>query len=1355
MATEQEKPVQPEAEQKKPGRGRPKDDQAPVKPKNAFQRVTGEARARIKIENPAVATDLAAMGLALKEAWDKTPESERERLTKEYEAEMEIWRPKWAAYKETDHYKKFFEIKQDWVDVKTKKKLIKSHIKGKIVVGACVRVKADLEHAYPEGQESKNYKLKNGDKGTVVAINGEGGACEIKWDSVGQKEYLKKYFGKLEDPEIPKRPKSGYMIFASENRDRAQKEVSAAGGGMGDIGKKISDYWAELSETKKAEYGEKSERMKEDFDKEFRVYKMTDKFKGFENKKVKLESTQKLKKLQRTTMSDAPKKAPNAFSLFKKGAMPKLMEENKEKGVTMSMGELGKELGKRWAAAPQSEKDALEKKASDGKAKWEAQHTNFKKHGKYMKFLEERQKVKIRENRLVNLREMPKKPKSVFALFASEHKSEVPQGKGEGKGSSALKQKFVSASEEEKARLARIAKEAEDKWRQELDEFKAGDTYKTYSTTETKVKREFMNEATKVMTLKFINAAPAAPPKSPFSVYLGEKRKAEADPEGAPKSKDAKQDEVTKFKKDWDKLDKDVKAEYEVKRKERVKAWEGEVKTFMEKEVWQEYLKEARRLKIPVKQLLSNKKQSIKKLANGMRFVALPDKPETIPQKPPNAYKLFLREKKKDLDDPEKIVSMWKEMDQAGRSKYEDEAKELQQQYEIDMKEFKSSDEGRQYFRSTSVALRSRKVIHAKFTYLKDMPKKPIGALQTYLEKNFKSQKAANPEAKGFEIRKKLTDRWLAMSAEEREPMEKEAKEKYDKYEEDMAAFKASENFKKFNRVISAKPKAKSIIKISSSKAPRPPADMPTKPTALSEFRKEKSGQSAGDLQTAFAALSDEERAQFEARAKAAEQKYQEDLAEFNKSEKGTLYQRALSSFEKKKQQDELKAKLAKAVPSMPVKPEGIPQKPPGAFKSFQKSLAGTGKDLGAMTRAWRELDAEEKEKLEEQAKEADAKYQADLEAFNKTEAGKKYKKAMEVYEKRKRLGEAKTRFLGNMPKKPALAFSFFVTANREKVARENPDIKGLGAIMGKLSQVFASLSSEEKQEYLQKQAEAQDEYEKKMKEFQASGDYKRYKAVETRVSGKPAAKAKPSGPSAPEAPADLPKKPVMPFFMFKMENRGMGPKEVHQKWMDLKAEGQQEWNKKYKEQLEQYDKDMRAFNKTAEGKKYNRLKSGFDKKIAEKRAKDRYLGGSDVPKEPKRPMSSYFLFVNAKREGVMKELGSGKFAEVSAKLTKLWTEATAEDKKEFEDQAEEAKKEYAKALAEYKNSDAVKKYEKAMGALKKKDKPKPKAASAKASAGRGGSAAKAGANSDSDGSDSDVMGSDSSNSSSSDSDSD
>jgi len=1193
---------------KKPGRGRPKDDQAPVKPKNAMQRVHAVERARIKQEQPELATDLKGMAEALRKVWEEHPQAEKDRLTKLYEEEMEIWKPKWEAYKLTDRYKEFFELKQDWMDAKMKKKLVKTHQRAKIEEGNKVRCGASFVMAYPEDHgTADNYTLKVGQRGTVVRVNiGELGHCEIEWDNGEKRVFLKKYLTKLDDPEIPKRPKSGWGIFSGEMRPKAVEEVAKEGGGMGDIGVKIATWWKEVSEAKKAEYDEQASRQKEVFLKEFDVYKKTDKFKGFENTKVNMDSTQKLKKL--TRINTGPKRPPSGNGLFKRQEMPKLVAEGKAKGAPMSTGELAKKLKELWEKVSDEEKAKFEKEATVLKAAWEKRHLNFKKDGKYMNFLMERRKVKVRQNRLVNLREQPKKPSSVFALYAKAHKSEVPQGKGEGKGASALRKKFEQAAEEEKAKLAAIAKEAEEKWKAELEAFKQGDQFKVFKKTEEKVTKEFMNEAMKVMTLKFLNAAPAQPPKTGFSVYIGEKRKAEGLDEeaAAAKSKQAKQEEVKRFKADFDKLAKPVQKEYDNRRKEKFAAWKEEVKAFIAQEHWQEYLKEAKRLKLPVQQLLQDKKATLKKLKNGMRLVTLPSKPDTMPVRPPDAYKLFVREKKKDISEPEKIDEMWKQLDEAGKKPYLDEEKSLKEQFMADMKEFRDSDEGKVYLKSHSSALRLKRSVKAKFTYLKDMPKKPDGALRMFIDKKFKEAKAANEAMKPFEVREKLKQQWLAMSTEEKEPHEAEAKRKLDEYTTKMEEFKASDNWKNYAKAVKPmRVKKKKIVKKSSSKgprAPKAPEELPAKPpTALEAFGKQEAnaGLDAVALEAAFGQLAAETREALEAEAATAKASYQEALNEFNKTEKGQAYMKEVALFERKKRSLELKAKAAKVAAAVPKKPDGYPEKPPSAFKLYMKGQVGQGKDLGAMNRGYVEISAEERGKFEAEAKELDEKYKADMVEFNKTEAGKKYAKAMQGFEKRKKLGEAKAKYLDNAPQRPDNAWMLFSKAKRAEVAKD-PTLKGLGAVAKKMASMYTDLSAEEREVWKGKEREAFQAYEEKRVAFEKSSDYKKYKAAEQRAMGRPSGgakakakdKTKSSLPPAPEVPPDMPKKPPIAFFLFKMENKGGNPKEQSKAWLDLQASGQEEWNKKYKDKLAQYEKDMKEFMKTADGKKYHRLKA-------------------------------------------------------------------------------------------------------------------------------------------------------------------
>merc|ERR1712194_837221 len=118
-----------------------------------------------------------------------------------------------------------------------------------------------------------------------------------------------------------------------------------------------------------------------------------------------------------------------------------------------------KKIAGMWADAPDSKRAELEKVSAGLKEKYEKDLLEFKRNLKYSQYLEERFKVKNKENKLLNLREMPKRPASVFAMFAEAHKKEVPQGKGEGKGRDALKKKFVDVTVEEKSKLEKQEQE--------------------------------------------------------------------------------------------------------------------------------------------------------------------------------------------------------------------------------------------------------------------------------------------------------------------------------------------------------------------------------------------------------------------------------------------------------------------------------------------------------------------------------------------------------------------------------------------------------------------------------------------------------------------------------------------------------------------------------------------------------------------------------------------------------------------------------------------------------------------------------------------------------------------------------
>ena len=1174
------------AEPPKKKRGKPKDEFAPPKPKNPYQRVTGEARPRLKEERPELAMDLKAMGLALKEEWEKVPEDNKAEMQKVYEEEMAIWKPKWAEYKLTPHYKEFFEIKQDWVDGRQLKKLVK--------------------------------KLNK---------------------------------------DAPKRPKSGYMIYAGEIRERVQKEVMEAGGGMGDIGRKISEYWAELSEAKKAEYGEQSARQKEVFDVEFNKYRKSEAFGIFCDEKAKLQSKQELKKIIRTKLDEMPKRAPSGYSLFKNEVMPAICEENKG----LSCGELGKKVSEKWSQVPDEKKAQYAQESVRRKADYDEKLKAFKKKQIYLEYLERRQKVKSRENKLVNLREMPKKPKSVFAMFAEDHKKEVEPGKGEGKGASALKAKWLEFEAEKKAEYEAKEKALKGKWVVDLKEFKEGPKFNGWVTTEKKIKTEFMNEAMKVMTLRFLDSAPPAPPKTAFAVFVGEKRKAQGESDDAKKSKEAKKEEVVAFKAQFAKLDKDTRAEYEVQRKSKIKEWEGEVKEYMNKPKWQEYLKEAKRIRVPVKNLLMQKRKAIKKLKSGLTVIPPPSRPEDYPSKPPGPYKLFVNEKKLLAIPLDEIAELWKNLDDEGKKKYMKEAEELENKFREDLKLFKESDEGKAYFRGVKATARRNRITKAKFMYLKDMPKKPPAAIVDWMKTKASELKKEEPGLKGFEIKRKLAERWQNMDESEKKPLEDAYQAKQKEFQESMGAFKSGENWSNFTKA----------IKVVSKSGGGPPP---------------------------------------------------------------------------------------------PAKPDSMPQKPLDAFKFFCTEQKGSGKALGDLSKMFRELPEEERSERNNQARERVEKYQADMAEFNNSVIGKKYRKSVEAYEKRKRLGLARAKYMKNEPKRPLTAYFIFVQEKRPDIQTQFPDLKGLGPIQQKMNELWKGLSEEERTVWTEKEKEKKTEHDNAVEEFHNTPDYKRYQAIFnrlTRPQGKVKVKEKIVKNMEPPKPENLPvKPPASGFFLFVNEKRdelgGGSAAKMKEAWAELGADGQKKCMDDVVEKNKQYEQDMKAFSRTLEGKKYLRLKAAAEKKDRIGKAKARFLGGKDAPKEPKRPPSAYFIFVSEKRS----TLPPGKISDIAKQLTEMWKALSAEDKKVYEDKAQELKEQYEKDLAEYKNSAGFKKFDRAMKAVsapKPKAKPPPAAGGGGRGRGRGGgggrgrgapaAAGKAAADSESD---SDVMGSDSDSNSSS-----
>tara|TARA_Y100000591_G_scaffold327393_1_gene351764 strand:+ start:296 stop:727 length:432 start_codon:yes stop_codon:yes gene_type:complete len=98
---------------------------------------------------------------------------------------------------------------------------------------------------------------------------------EMGGDSAKTDELVKKLLDKPDlkakkDPNKPKRPKSGFLLFCDDERQKLiEKEKKALKKGekfsLGIVQKKLGDMWKKLPETKRKKYEEQTEKEKEEY----------------------------------------------------------------------------------------------------------------------------------------------------------------------------------------------------------------------------------------------------------------------------------------------------------------------------------------------------------------------------------------------------------------------------------------------------------------------------------------------------------------------------------------------------------------------------------------------------------------------------------------------------------------------------------------------------------------------------------------------------------------------------------------------------------------------------------------------------------------------------------------------------------------------------------------------------------------------------------------------------------------------------------------------------------------------------------------------------------------------------------
>ena len=211
-------------------------------------------------------------------------------------------------------------------------------------------------------------------------------------------------------PPGPKRPRSSYIIFSSEKRP----EVAAKFSTLGEAAKELGRLWKGLSDMEKQPYIEQAAAEKAAYEIEKAKW---------ENEKKQLQKSNKGKKAT-TSHSNTPKRPRSAYIFY---CNTNRAEVSKDFGT---LGEISKELGRRWKTMDEDAKSKYESMAAEDKIRYNREKDELegssgmvassspapKKSNPNKKGGAVRKKVNT---------EKKKRAPSAYMLFCSKHRSQV------------------------------------------------------------------------------------------------------------------------------------------------------------------------------------------------------------------------------------------------------------------------------------------------------------------------------------------------------------------------------------------------------------------------------------------------------------------------------------------------------------------------------------------------------------------------------------------------------------------------------------------------------------------------------------------------------------------------------------------------------------------------------------------------------------------------------------------------------------------------------------------------------------------------------------------------------------------
>merc|ERR1712048_952550 len=218
----------------------------------------------------------------------------------------------------------------------------------------------------------------------------------------------------------------------------------------------------------------------------------------------------------------------------------------------------------------------------------------------------------------------------------------------------------------------------------------------------------------------------------------------------------------------------------------------------------------------------------------------------------------------------------------------------------------------------------------AKARFMKDEPKRPSSSYFIFLEEMRPKNRDENPGIGMGDMQKKLSVAWNEISSEEKQRLSEKEKQLKEEYEEKMAEFQKSANYRKYQIIlnkISGKGKGS---KEKGPVAPEKPSSMPKKPLNAMVMYGKTVGGGLKEMHAAWTKLGADGQKEWVEKAKAEDDKYNRELVAFNKSAEGKKYNREKAAFDKRQR---LAAARMRFLGKDGVPPE--PKRPPTAYFVF------------------------------------------------------------------------------------------------------------------------------------------------------------------------------------------------------------------------------------------------------------------------------------------------------------------------------------------------------------------------------------------------------------------------------------